>query len=257
MNILDIKNNIISEMKDGLYAYKSDNAILFTVEFYILCKNLGIFDDDDKKRLHHALSKIARYVNEDRVKGLYNRRPEANTRKEQHDNYMAICATTIFGDEFKKYSNEILDYGKQFWWYSYDNRSPNQFSINPFWKPLFRLKFLEALKYFECCKQGYHVFFYQVTAKRFINPLYYLWFVGKCLVERNDRQTSGKLLNWVRFSTIGNKWYMRWLVRRWERRMAKIFGDDYLSKIFEIYFGKDSDLHKLCVEYQRRTGKRS
>ena len=241
-----IKAKMISELHDGLYyRFGSDNTILFTIEMYALFQELGIFDNDDAERLHKAIRKLGRRASggtsSDIIPGLYNRKPGQDDRKEQWDNYEAISTSAVFGDDFRKYSEEILRYGRKFLWYSYDNRSPNKFSVHSFWKPFFNWR------YFECCRQGWNVFTYQVNAKETPNPFYYLWFVGKILLENdNPQDTSGKLITWLRFRAIGNKWYIKPLKWMFDRKIKRIYKDG-IAGAFKVYHGVDSDIYKLAA----------
>lgn len=242
----EIKAKMISELHDGLYfRYDTDNTILFTIEMYALFHELGIFDKDDAKRLHKAIRMVGRRASgglgSDIIPGLYNRNPGRDDRKDQWDNYEAISCSTQFGEDFKQYSEEILKYGQIFWWYSYDNRAPGKFSVNSFWKSF------PNWNYFECCRQGWNVFTYQVNAGNAPNPLYYLWFVGKILIENDDpADTSGKLITWLRFRAIGHKWYLKPLKWLFNRKIKKIYKNG-IAGAFKVYHGENSDIYKLAM----------
>ena len=242
-----IKAKMISELYNGLYyQYYSDNTILFTMEMYALFHELGIFDEVDADRLHKAIRNLGRRrsggFGEDIIPGLYNRNPGRDDRKDQWDNYAAISFSVMFGKEFQRYPQEILQYGKKFWWYSYDNRAPMKFSVHKLFDPL------PNLKYFECVRQGWHVFTYQVSADCVPNPLFYLWYVGKVSFENNDpNKTTGKLISWLRYKAIGHKWYMRPFRWMFNRKIKKLYGDKGITEAFRIYHGEDSDLYKLSL----------
>jgi hypothetical protein len=255
-----LKKQILSEFRtfkdepetnQGLYYQRgSDNPILFTIQVYALFKELGILNLADKLRLYAAIELIRRRKSggiggQDPVKGLYNRRPGADDRKDQWDNYEAISSSVMFGEEFKLYSEEIDDYGKKFWWPSYDNRSPYRFSIHSFWKPF------PNFSYFECCRQGWHSFTYKAYASRYFGIFNFLWFAGKVLVENNDPQeTSGKLISWLRYKAIGYKWYIKPFSWWFKKRMKKMYGKNWMIELIRIYHGEDSTIYKLakCLE---------
>ena len=242
----EIKKQILSEFKNGLYyQFESDNTILFTVEVYALFHELGIFDQTDALNLKNAIFWLYRRKSggqgADIVKGLFNRNPGRDDRKDQWDNYEAIAATVMFGSKFKHYSEEIDDYGKKFYIPSYDNRSPNRFSAHSFFKPF------PNWLYFECCRQGWHTFTYRAYADRYVGVFNFLWFAGKVFVENNDpNETTGKLISWLRYKAVGHKRYVKPFKWLFDRKIKKLYGDQGIVEAFKIYHGEDSSIYKLA-----------
>ena len=222
----DLKARVLVTMdKHGLYKAGTDNPILYTVQFYCLCKRAGLFDEEDLNRLHRAINSLQV------IPGLYNRRPGLNTKKDQHDNYCAIASTVMFGKEFEYYSRSIDDYGAMNH-YSYDNRNPLSFS-------------------FDCWRQGYSVFFYRACAGRYTGLFNYLWFIGKIWSEFHFRgkeksYTSSHLLSWLRFEAIGHKWYVKPIYRYWKRKIRRKYRKG-LAEAIGIYHGNTSILYEMAI----------
>lgn len=242
-----LKEQILKEFEwNGLYyRFGTDNTILFTIEVYALFHELGIFDEIDAQRLHDAISYLWRResggLGNDIVEGLLNRNPGRDDRKEQWDNYEAVSCSVMFGDEFKKYSKQILKYGERFWWWSYDNRVPYKFSKHSFWSPF------PNWNYFECCRQGWNIFTYKACANYFPGIINSLWYFGKVLLENEDpKATSGKLISWLRYKAIGNKWYIKPFKKIFEKKLKKLYGDRGIIECFRIYHGENSTIYKLA-----------
>jgi hypothetical protein len=259
--IKELKNIWLSHLdKNGLYISKSDNPILFTIQCYVLLKKMGLFDEEDKNRLQNSLFAIARKIYDRVIFGLYNRRPGADERKDQHDNYTAIACTSYFGKEFQRYADEIDKYGKQFLWPSYDNRVPFKFSINPFWKPFLKGQFREALNYFECVRQGFDIFIYRCCANKYcwgICGQWYLWWIGSVLILlcKGKGNESSHLLEWITFAAIGHKWYIKPFYCLWKRKINKLYERGLLDIIKKYYLnpqyhpvpGIEEDIYTLAL----------
>lgn len=273
---LEIKNRILKDEfydicgnKGGgalslYYKYNTDNTILFTTHFYSLLHDIGIFDMDDFSRLNYAILWLQRdFTDSDGDKhyvlGLYNRKPFLNNRKDQHDNYCAIACSGVLVPEGHKsrtlFAKHIDSYGKITkkctlgLLPSYDNRAPYKFSINPFWKPLLSGKIREAFNYFECVRQGFDVFMYKVCADRWpfgLTGINYLWFVGKTLMLGPKKETSGKLLDYLRFKALKHKWYIKPWYLLWNKRINKMY-ENGIADCFKMYHGANSDLYKLAM----------
>lgn len=263
MTIWDLKEKIISEMRDGLCQPNSDNPILFTMEFYALLHELGMFDEKDKQRLHDAIKAVAMRDKEGKIiPGLYTRRAGTDddwVRKDQHDNYTAICSSRIFGKEFIKYAKEIVEYGRKTF-YSYDNRAPFRFSVHSFkslllgfFKAPSKENLISVGQTFECWRQGWNVFFYKSCADmfHFYNLHNYVWFMGKIWTEykfkySKPEHTSSRLLSWLRMKAIGDKWYMKLVSGYWQRKLDGMYKNG-ITDVFEIYHGASSDLYLLAT----------
>ncbi len=136
MTPAEIKQAVISQMNsDGLYMYDSDNAILFTLEFYLLCQAHGILDESDPPRLRKALNALRRLDdNAQPIPGLYNKRDGSTAQINSHDNYVAIVCSILLGDEFIDVPTEVDNYGRAHF-YFYNNVNPGQFNITAFMQP--------------------------------------------------------------------------------------------------------------------------
>jgi len=228
MDKFKLKEKVISKMgMYGLCEPGSDNPILFTAEFYHICKKLKMFDKDDSDRLDKALLFLTESP------GLFNRRPKLNTRKEDHDNYVGIVSCSVLSKYARKCLENILWYGEHNF-YSYDNTRVNTYS-------------------FDCQRQGFDIFLYKVAAGH--SPWHwfginYLWFIGKIFFEfkfkgKEFEHTSSHLLSWLRFLTIGDNKWVKPIKNYWIKKMKKKYGEKWLLTIFRIYFGVYSELSEL------------
>lgn len=261
---LKIKENAIqNEFVDHLgskegkklyYRFKTDNTILFTIEFYAVLHDIGILTMEDLNRFREALYWIRRRksggLGEDIVPGLYNRNPGRDMRKDQHDNYCAIASSRMFGKCWSLYAQEIDDYGKQFngFLYSFDNRVPYKFSINPFWAPLWKRDWAGVAKYFECARMGWNVFIYKVCAGRWpfgFTALNYVWWIGSVLVKKPYDECSGKMLNYIRFKAMNHKWYVRIWHKFWLKNIESQYTNG-IADVFNIYHGPERSITKLA-----------
>ena len=224
---------MISEMdKYGLYQGGSDNPILFTIQFYSLCKLLGGFDEKDRARLHQAINALAMRDKEGRViPGLYTRRGGTDddwVRKDQHDNYDALASSSMFGDDFKRYAKEILEYGRKNFW-SYDNRKPYKFS-------------------FECLRQGWNMFHFAACCDKItpLQALNYVWYWGATYSEFAwEGGSSGKMLSFIRFGATKDLWYIKPMYNYWKNKVKEEEPDEMVG-FFKRYHGENSDLYKLA-----------
>ena len=122
MNKHELKQEVIKTMVWGLYQADSDNAIIFTMQFYTFCKMLNILSFEDVSKLAVTVEALQE------KSGLYNRRPGLNTRKEQHDNYVALILAGEFIPQ-SQIAQEIEKYGQKHF-YCYNNIPPYNFKFD-------------------------------------------------------------------------------------------------------------------------------
>jgi len=221
--LLEIKQQIIAQMdSNGLYLWDTDNAILFTVEFYLLCKAQGILDADDAPRLRKALDSLrTKDANGNVIPGLYNKRINSNDQINSHDNYVATVCSVVLGSEFVDVPSAVDDYGRAHF-YFYNNVNPGQFNVTAFMQPS-------------------EWALYRICAGRSPGVIPVIWFYGMVFINyfgqnANPQVTSEKLLDWIGFQAVGGKWYMQWIQNYRLAKMKQEYPNG-IQDTFKSYFG--------------------
>ena len=207
---------------------ESDNAILFTVQFYLLCYLHGDFQELDQENLIDCLYSLQRIKDGRIIRGLFNRKPLENTRTQHHDDYVAIALAPLFGiDDFAK---DIVRYGNKNF-HCYNNVNPGKFSI-------LRMR------------QPFDIMFYRIMAKEpigIIGAVGYIQYFFKILfyLFQDKSKTSSKLLDWLRLNGM-KKWYIL--------PLTKLFNAVLLSKykagiydLIKIYHYTSPELQELAA----------
>lgn len=257
--LLELKKKVVESMEEhnGLIKHRSDNPVLFTVELYTVLKENYMLDEEDLERLHKAINAVAMRDKDTGkiIKGLYTRRAGTEddyVRKDQHDNYVGIACTSMFGKEFEKYAEAIDDFGFKHLYHN--NRKPKRNNIftKGFW---------------ETIRQGFDIALYRMCCDRWPGIFNILWFYSKIMFEiwdfkkvqlwplKIDRvsrgYTSSRILSWLRFKAIGHKWYINPIMKYWYKNLYKIYPKG-IQEVFEIYHNGSSNSSTLLKELSKR-----
>ena len=235
------------EANQNFIKASSDNPILFTVEMYMLMREQSMYDENDRDRLAKAIDSLIRDENGIRYSGLYNRRPGADDRKQQHDDYVAIAAASALW--LREPSRDILAYANDMkahtpWYlryipyakYCYDNTKPYNWDY----------RFL---------RQPFDVAVYKEGAQATPDILGCIHFYFKLIFQelrQEPDETSSRLLSWLRIEATKHRWYMKpakWLFNY----MLKSKYENGIEDLMKIYHGNDSYHHRMAkgVKYVR------
>lgn len=218
---IKIKNEIVLSMDiNGLLFAKSENSILFTVQFYILCKYWGIYYDKDRRRLAKAVLSLARRDDDGEIIcGLFNRRPNWDSRKEQHDNYIGHAVASYLGVDFA--AIWICEYGWKHG-YVFNNVVPGR---------IWDLRF---------ARFPFDILIYKICAEEWISLIGLfgaIHFYGKIWFTESKKvpdDTSSKLVSYVRMHGIKHKWYMKPLVKKYNKYITEMYVNG-VEDLFKYY----------------------
>ena len=66
--------------------------------------------------------------------------------------------------------------------------------------------------------------------------------------------TSSKIIYWLELSTMSNNLVNRWLKSMFEKKMKRMYGEDYLHRLYSIYFPSENKTEfPLWVELDKST----
>jgi len=216
------------------FNYDSENQLLWTGEFYTLCKIHGIIDyDRDKERVTKALAKHQVKMDGVPVPGLYSRHPDPYRLREVHHgiSWDEMNGLSVLSKIFDlDVSTGIVEYGSQNGWVFIDEE--------PFtWKA-------------DRVRQGRDIAFYKITAGYKTVPWNVVWMLVSHAItsfkEKGD--TSGKLMAWMRLETIKDLsllYLVAYEMFMWKMRMT--YGKYPLSELIKIYFrDPNHPFHRLA-----------
>lgn len=238
---LELKQKLIGGMTDNLLNYPPDNRDVSTVEFYMLCVLLGIYDKTDESRLLDAISTLWCKIGDITYLGLLTRQPNQpfgsdthHKEKQMHDGYSVIACCD------KLAALKIDEYGKRHGFifkYHYDPSN-----MKPKFKDLF------TKEYWRLTLHPHVVAIARIKARRYPGIINLMFLYGAVIIEscRKPSETSGKLLMWIASNSI-KRWYLKPLWWLFNNRMRKQYGKNYVSELFRIYYGGSelNDLYKL------------
>jgi len=205
------------------FDYDSENQILWTGEFYTLCKIHGIIDFDvDKVRVSEALALHQATMDGVPVPGLYSRHPDPYRFSDVHHgiSWDEMNGLSVLSKIFDfDISMGIVEYGSQNGWAFIDEM--------PFTWDLSRVR------------QGRDIAFYKLTAGYQPVPWNVIWMiVSHALTSFKEKgNTSGKLMAWMRLENIkdlGLTYSVAYEMFMW--KMRAMYGKYPVSELMKIYF---------------------
>ena len=156
---------------------KNENGILFLSVFYVLLDLLGL------KPRNAIIDDVSETIKRLEVKpGLYRRNTFADTRYEQHDNYVGIIALSMIYD--LPYAIDIAVYGERSG-YNYNNVVPGSWRLQQ-------------------QRQPGETAFYKLCAGFRPGPIEFLWLVAGFIINifRLRRDASVDQLTWLRLFSL-------------------------------------------------------
>ncbi len=159
--------------------------------------------------------------------GLYHRNPDLTDRRiMSHDNLIGImCWSSFFGTGHRVAIWEYLvKHGGL-----YDNtqgKSP-QFSKYLPYSP--QTLFICGL----CAESKWMYVLFPI-----LFPFFFFNLIWDCY--KKPEATSSKIIDYVTFQALSNKWYMRLMNRFFEYRMKKQYGEDYIKGLMNGFHGRNS-----------------
>lgn len=209
----------------------NENGVLFYLHYILIKEALGLPIQEDVEMFKSIIERIRTYDDSDgtRIPGLYDRGQDESLtpHKDQlrtisHDNLTAIAAFSYrYGDPAEV--NKIAKYG-MLHWNRYDNAYPHKPRIITTMWPT-------DLGFWTMCSK---------------NPIYIPWAVAmfplfwfRCFLTNTNKpgETSGKLLNFVRFAAMRDKnpWgWMGWKIH--SSMMRLMYGKYWIHELMKIYF---------------------
>jgi hypothetical protein len=220
MDAKDLKAKFLSEMNEyGLYRGGEDNPILFTMEGYVILKELGLFTWGDEIRLAKSLDALLRKVNGLPIYGLYNRRPKEDNRTQHHDDYVGIVASTYLSKLFQWDAWDVCKYGRMNF-YSYNNVEPYKYALRS-------------------QRQPFDIMLYRIAANVNIGligliGLIHYYFKILLYFKQDPSDTSSKMLDWLRLKTMGHKWYIKPAKWIFNKMLTRKYKNGFLD-VIDIY----------------------
>lgn len=228
-------------LDEGPHAHRdNENGVLFYLEYILLMEAHGLDITDDVREFRIIVEKLRThaaplpddglpFTRDIRIKGLYDRGADESMNKDKlsirvisHDNLTAIAAFDArygVGDE----AGYIVEHGLRNF-LRYDNAYPDKPRWNTIqWPTDWAFWSLSSNKlYLKVLSSGWL-------------PL----FAIRCILSNMSAadDTSGKLLNFVRFASHRDKslpMKLLWKLYKWQ--MKRMYGDDWLHSLMCIYF---------------------
>lgn len=221
-------------LDEGPHATRdNENGVLFYLEYILLMEAHGLDISDDVAEFRIIVENIRTHAADgSRIKGLYDRGQDESLNPDKeairtisHDNLTAIAAFDArYGEGYE--AGFIADHGFKNL-LRYDNAYPEQ----PRWKTI---QWPSDWAFWALSSAS--------TGKWYYKPLIAGWFplfAIRCIISSMSApdDTSGKLLNFVRFASHRDKslpMKLLWKLYVWQ--MKRMYGDQWLHELMTTYF---------------------